>query len=449
MKRLILWLLLILAVGICAAVFLVPWNSVLENRLTAFLRSQGLEHVTFTLDKVGFYEATLNNVAIGEDNPLRLQSIKLQYTPKELSDGNFRDLTLTGLEIQAVQTEEGWKIAGIDGLPSRNDDAPAVSMGLSDIIDLLPFSKISITDSKITVNSPALQTSLPFNLLLEKAGQNTLDLVIDATDLSSGKNNISMGTIKAHAVQQETRGWEGAWIVESIDLGDAAPIPVISGNGTLSYEHSLTLDGSLADSAKAYRASFKGLYDPANMTASALTITAASFPFKEGTLSARNVVVPLDRKKNITVNLEVNKVSIGALLQTLTGSRVTATGTVSGRVPVILKKDGSYSLGKGALNANGGGIIHMSADAIPGNNAQIDLVRKILENLNYSVFSAAVDTTGGQGIMVRLSLEGSNPDVYDGRLVKLNVNLSGDILDFIQQNAMLFTNPEKLLEQVR
>lgn len=449
MKRLLLWLLLIIALSVTAAIFLVPWNSVLENRLTAFLRSQGMENVTFTLENVGFYEATLNNVAIGADNPLRLQSIKLQYTPQELAEGNFRDLSLTGLDLQLLQTEEGWKIAGLEGFPTSAKDEVPSSISISDIVDILPFTKISVTGSTLTISGENLQTILPFDLVLEKAAQKTLSLTMDSTNVSFGNTNLSLGSMKAQAVQDQDRNWAGEWNIESIDMGDAAPIPALSGGGKLAYTDHLIIYGALSSANKQYKASFQGLYDPSDAKNNALTITTASFPFKDGILSTRNVVIPLDGKKNITVKLDVNKVSVDALLQTLTGSRVTATGTVSGSVPVILKKDGTYSLGKGRLKADSEGVIQMSADAIPGDNAQVELVRKVLENLNYSVFSAAIDTSGGRGMAVKLTLEGSNPDVYDGRLIKLNVNLTGDVLDFIQQNAMLFTNPEKLLEQAQ
>jgi len=135
------------------------------------------------------------------------------------------------------------------------------------------------------------------------------------------------------------------------------------------------------------------------------------------------------------------------LMQTLTGSRVSATGTMSGNIPVIIRPDGSYTLGKGQLKADSNGSMSMPSEIIPGDTEQMDLVREILGNLHYSVLSASVYTSGKQGVVVRLALEGNNPDVYGGRAVKLNVNLTGDILDFIQQNAMLLTKPEQLLKQ--
>ena len=45
-----------------------------------------------------------------------------------------------------------------------------------------------------------------------------------------------------------------------------------------------------------------------------------------------------------------------------------------------------------------------------------------------------------------MTLQGNNPKVYKGKPVKLNVHLTGDILDVVRQ-SMLTSNPTKLLQQ--
>jgi hypothetical protein len=212
-------------------------------------------------------------------------------------------------------------------------------------------------------------------------------------------------------------------------------------------ERGITGTGALTDATKGYTASFHAGYNLVDSAKSQLTVDQVIIPFQSGVISAAKIAVPLNGDKPITVNTKVQKVSIDALLQKLTGERVSATGTVSGSVPIIVKRDGSFMVGKGSLQADGEGQIQMPGDVIPGDNQQVALVRQILEDLHYKVLTAAVETNGDKGITVHLSLEGNNPDVYGGRPVKLNVNLTGDLLDFIRQNAMLITNPEKLLEQ--
>ena len=73
-------------------------------------------------------------------------------------------------------------------------------------------------------------------------------------------------------------------------------------------------------------------------------------------------------------------------------------------------------------------------------------LREILEDFGYTRLSIAMNSDKKNNLGILMSIEGSNPAVYNGRAVKLNVNLTGDVLDFIRQNIMLLTNPESILE---
>ena len=447
MKRLfLLILILLLSVGIIAY-FIVPWNTLSERRITEFFTSQGFENVSFKINNVGLHEATFNNIRIGLENPFLLQSVTVQYSLKEIIAGNIRNIVLTGLDIKILQTEKGWKIAGIDGLRSSGTKNNATPL-LSDIVDLLPFSAITVEDSYLRIAGKSVQASLPFNMHLVKNTKTTLSITINASNIAASSAKASLGAITIKAEPDQNKNWKGEWVLESLGLGENFAIPALKGRGTLNNaDDMIVIEGFLASDKKIYNASFSTLINIKESKQNALAIKSAVFPFKQGLVSAKDIHIPFDRKNNIVVNLNVTKVSLNDLMQTLSGQRVTATGTVSGRMPIILKPDGTYTLGKGTLKADGNGLITMPADVIPGDNEQTQLVREILKNLHYSAFSAAVDTSGAKGMAVRLSLEGNNPDIYNGRIVKLNVNLTGDVLDFIQQNAMLFTNPEKLLEQ--
>ena len=446
-KRFFLLIALVLLLGGIAAYFFVPWNAVLAQRITAFLNQQGLQNISFEIDTVGMHQATLSNIKIGRENPLILQSVTVQYDPKELADGNLRDLTLIGLDVAVTQTDKGWVIAGLEDLKQKKSgEHPA--MTVSDVVDIIPFSTVEIKDSHLRIAGKSVQTALPFNLRLTKLPESIVDMTINAANWTSAGSNLSLGLITIKAQQDGASDWKGAWELKSLNLGEAMPIPVLAGGGDLSYiGNVITVKGALDSADKAYKASFTTAIDIKASGNNAITVTSVAFPFKGGIISSKNIIVPFNRGKDITIPLNVQKVSLDALMQTLTGQRVTATGTVSGRIPVVLRPDGSYALGKGTLKSDGKGLIQMPGNVIPGDNEQVQLVRQVLDNLHYSVFSAGVETGGEDGMIVKLSLEGNNPDVYNGRVVKLNVNLTGDVLDFIQQNAMLITNPEKLLKQ--
>lgn len=447
-KRLLILIFLIFLLCGVGAYFLVPWNDVLERKITAFLHERGIENVAFDIDSVGLHSATIKDISIGTDNPLALQSVTVQYDPRELAQGNFQDISLSGLTVKIIQTADGWSIAGTEGiLPKKNKESEGPGLSLSDIVDLLPFTKVEARDSILDIEGTSVRTSLPFSLILTKAPETTLAMTVNASNLTSPASDVALGMIHVDAKPDENRNWAGSWSLESLDFGEVLPVPVLAAKGDLVYTGSvLTVKGNIGDADKTHKAAFDMLVDAVDSAKNKITVSSVSFPFKNGNISSKNIVVPFDRKKNVTVNLTVRKVSLDDLMQTLTQGRVSATGTVSGNIPVIIRPDGSYTFGKGALKADDKGLLQMPGELIPGDTEQMTLVRQILENLHYSIFSAGVETSG-QNMTVRLSLEGNNPGVYGGRAVKLNVNLTGDVLDFIRQNAMLITKPEQLLKQ--
>lgn len=448
MKRIIIsFVILVLVGGVSAAAFFVPWNNIIESRLKDYLHSQGVNDVTFTVDNVALHEVTLSDLSLGAGNPLILNSVTVQYNPRELLNGTLRDLTLNGLDIHVFQENGQWTVTGLDSfMHTPESETPTPS--LSDIVEKLPFSIIRIDDSFIRISGDSIQATLPFTAILNKTPETALSLTISPSTLGVGASEYDLGTITAQMTPDENKNWSGSWTIDTLDTSKSLPFPVLAGKGALKYENTvLKGNGTLENADKTYTGSFNATYDITGKGTRSLIVTNVSFPFKEGHVSSKNISIPLGKRRDITANMTVKNVSMDALLGSLTGQRVVATGTVSGTVPVILKKDGTYSLGQGTLNADTAGIIQMSAEAIPGDNEQVGLVREILKNLQYTLLTAAVDTTGGQGIVVRLSLEGHNPDVYGGHPVKLNVNLTGDVLDFIQQNAMLITKPETFLKQ--
>lgn len=184
-----------------------------------------------------------------------------------------------------------------------------------------------------------------------------------------------------------------------------------------------------------------------DFSAITLNIGSAALSWKGGELTARNVHIILSASPVTKFDVHIQHVSVDELLQALTGNRVSATGAVSGTLPVIVGNDGTISFGQGSLKTDAPGTLSMPPESIPGDNAQVDLLRNILKNFHYNGLSIKMGNSGGNRISVLISLQGNNPDMYNGRLVNLNVNLTGDVLDYIKQNVLLLTNPQSFLNQ--
>jgi hypothetical protein len=432
--------LLILAVLSALTYFFLPWKSFLEGRLIAMIYQRGFQNVGFNIKEVGLDHAVLSNVVLGKENPLVLKSIELKYSPRELMSGKLQDIVLSDMTFKVTQSGNGWVFTGGDVLHAPETAAEKTPVDIPAILTKLPFSSLSIENSRLVVAGDGINGEIPFTASLT----DRFTLTTETTRLETGENALALGAVELVASPNDDgSAWQGAWKAESIAFSPAYPVPAMKATGTVSLQKNrLGITADLSDSGSDYSASAKASFDISDAAKNEIRITKASFPFKGGRVSTRNVVV----KQPMTIPLTVHRVSINELMSSLTKDRVTATGTVSGSVPVIIAKDGSFSFGKGAMKADSAGTIQMSAELIPSDQQQVALVREILENLNYSLLSAEVQSGQGGKMTVKLSLEGNNPKVYNGRAVKLNINLTGDVLDFIQQNIMLFNNPEKLLE---
>lgn len=450
-KKTIIWSLLA-ALGLCLLLLgMLPWKLMLAERIRAMLETQGVHDVGLELTDIGLKEAALSHVTIGADKLLTLERLDISYSPLDLWRGRFRELSLSGLTIQARQTPKTWVVTGLESWMDRPRETASKPFSLpvtAQEIDRIPFEGVSVKDSDLVVQGRDWDAALPFNIVWKKDDNSRLDVDSEGLRLKKADLEVRSGPVKLSA-HLESAAWQGTWTVDDIMLsGAAVPVPSITGTGTLTAEADrLQAAGKFQSADSSYKAEFTVSYPFDPEQEAVLVVTAASLPWKEGKLSAKNVRIPLRGNRPLDINLQVENVSIDELLQSVTGKRVTATGVVSGTMPLTIGRDGSLTVHKGNLRARGPGRISMPPDALPGENEQVNLVRKILADLQYSSFSIQTSTDAHDKLAILLSLEGRNPKVYDGRAVKLTVNLTGDVLDFIRKNIIFLTDPEQILKQ--
>jgi hypothetical protein len=436
---------------LCAlALFILPWKVEVGHRITRMLEAKGFQGVKLTLADVGLRKAKLQDISVGNETPLVLKNLDIDYTLKDIWRRNLREATLRGLVLEVVQKNDKWFVIGLENLKGAADASSTFEIPVSHAdFSFLPFDTINFADSTVTINTDAWHAKVPVAGKLEKAGDPKI--TYEGEHLTAKVGNVDIETGKAAlqaAIVPEEKAWKGTWTIGDIAFqGLSVPVPAMQAEGTgAATANRVMIKGTAKSADNTYNVTF-ALDKYLNNTPSLLTIVAASMPWKGGTISLRDEKIPLDMRQALRIDLHVRKVSVNDLMQALTGKRVSATGLFSGTVPVVIAKDGSLSFPEGGLNTEGPGTISMPSDAIPGTGEKIDLVRNILKNFQYATFSLSVDGTADKGLSVVLSLDGHNPEVENGRQVKLNVNLTGDVLDFIRQNVMLFNNPEALLKQ--
>jgi len=428
-----------------------PWKPWIETRLKTFLEVQGFQNPQLTVSYIGLTGIVLKDVAVGGDMPLHLNQISLGYSAATLLGGRLHEINIAGLTLEIRKDDENWNFSGIEKKPAtppsdRRRAIPVTSQALA----VIPFDTAKLEDSRLRIVSERWQLDIPVQLSWRK--EPTPELTYEAKGLALKAASVALSTGAATLktmLNEGERVWNGEWDINDVKMTGIGPdVPLMTGEGTLAAkEDELMIQGQLASADKAYRSNFRVDYFLNEPAKSRLEIVDTALPWNGGTVSAANVLVPFEDKRSVSLNLRVQSVSLSALLQQLTGKETAAAGAISGTLPVTIGADGTIAVQAGKLAAEGPGVIAMAPDTIPGDNEQVDVARNILKNFHYTTLSIGVDQDKDNKLSVLMTLEGSNPDVYAGRAAKLNVHLSGDVLNFIQQNLLILTNHQKLLRQ--
>lgn len=308
---------------------------------------------------------------------------------------------------------------------------------------------------EIAIGEPAYRMdhlSVEYALRALLTGDETKPVTLrsDAITLRAGETPIAIQTLTLVMSRQGSfKAWEGQWKAEGITVEDEAlALPPLTGAGTLQVDATaLNATGQFDSDAKTHAATVDVHYDFADEAKSKLTIAEARMPWGGGVVALTKTTLPLGAKKPIILTLNVRKVNVEPLIQALGVSGATATGAVSGNIPLTVMPDGKIKVGTGGLNAAEPGIITLPPETIPGENAQVSLVREVMKNLHYTVLGLSLASDSDGNLLVKLGVEGKNPDVENGRPVKLNVQLSGDLLDLLLQNMQLMSDPTTFIEQ--
>lgn len=434
---LLVFLLLVLAA------MLVPWKSLAEKRLTQMLEARGFSNVQLTVTALGLKQMELENISIGaEDQAITLDSLSLDYSLQDLWQGNFSKLELAGFRLSFEKGEKGWALNGYNAPASNGAGIPVTNAQ----INAIPFDQIGLDESGVQFLAEGWQADMPLQLEWNKVPPR-LSLTSPGINGESNSVEITTGPLAASLeFLDDSKGWEGEWNISAISIAGALPLPPLEAAGKISAkQEGVVADGRIRDESGQYRASFGFDYGIAQSAPAILSLEDVSMPWNGGTLSVKRATIPLSAA-SYKFTLDVNRVSLNQLLESTTGSRVVATGTLSGSIPITIRPDGGFTISAGSLKADEPGTLQMDPSTIPGDQAQIGLVRDVMQNLHYSEINLGV-TSGKDGkIAAQIVIQGNNPDIYNGRPVKLNLNLTGDVLNLIRQSIIPFNDPQNFLK---
>lgn len=439
LKSKILWLLVPLA-AIAVLTLITPWKGWLAGEITRQMRLQGVEVASLKIDGITPSKIILKDIVLGEKAGLTLQNLAVDYSPFDLLSGKLKTLTLSDLKLDVRQENGVWSLNGIKSSDGTGTiDIPDTQEAINNI----PVDSVNIQNATANIVSETWELSLPLSLVWQK-NEPFVSLQSDSLSFKQHDFKFKTGALVAD-VKFKDGTWSGAWNLDGVEIPD---YPFISVKGTIEIKDNiLRIIGDVKAEKDAGSGAFKLIYPFGAPEKISLVITQGTFAWGGGTIKAANTKIPLDGKTDIKTLLDIQNISVDTVLDLVAGQDVQATGTLSGKLPFIITPQGKILLEKGGMSANGDGVISLPASAIPGSGAEIDMTRSILENFEYDGLSIDVQELEGNRIALILSLSGNNPKVYDARAVKLNVRLGGDVLEFLQSNLMLFTDPQSLLDQ--
>ena len=136
------------------------------------------------------------------------------------------------------------------------------------------------------------------------------------------------------------------------------------------------------------------------------------------------------RDKN-TIDMRIEGLSLSKIIELEQQEGITGTGVLDGRIPIELS-DKEIVVTNGNLSAREpGGVIRFTPTpkiaALAETNRSVGMMVKALSNFQYQVLEVNSDYQAGGDLLLKVRLEGKNPDWQGGQPVNLNLNLQENI----------------------
>ena len=423
-------------VVLCAVIVVIaPWNMWVAAKIESQMVAMGLSSSSLSIAKLGLSHIDIIDFSAGDD--LSAATIRAEYTPELLQHYRVQNIVINQAKFKMVQSKAGWSVSGYQ--PPSSGQAAFPQMPRD--VQSMPFEMLSVLDSALHLRGVGWSGGIPFSVHISKG----LMASVHAASFEYGAMKFSLANLETILKPDHNERWVGSWKVKDFNLPEIANF---QGSGEIQIvSEQITISGNVSDDLNHITISFAFEYYFANPEAAKLTIKKATMPWGNGVISTSQAIVSLLAKDRIILPVYMNKVSVDEVMKVMAGKYVKATGTISGKVPVIIDRNGDISLGTGTLKADQDGSLSMPPDVIPGGGQQIEMTRDILKNFNYNQLQVDVSEEGADKIAVLLALKGNNPNVQNGRAVHLNVRLGGDVLAFIRSNVTMISQPETLFRE--
>ena len=165
-----------------------------------------------------------------------------------------------------------------------------------------------------------------------------------------------------------------------------------------------------------------------------------------GSVSIDKVNYDMEKQTAETVLL-LDNIPLQKLLDLQGMKKIFATGSIAGKIPLIMK-DQKFEIPAGKMDAlqNGQIIYSTTPEERAAANESMRITYEALSNFLYSELVSSITMAPDGQSLIRLQLKGINPSFQEGRPVHLNLSVEQNLLDLFR-SLSISTNIEEAISE--
>ena len=438
--------LLLLLLGLIVLGLYIKHTDFIRLKIIDTLKAQNITVTSLEIQSIGLSQAVFNNIRLTGNSYLSIYQLRIQYSIPGLIIGRLQLLEADGAQINIYKEADEFTIGGLESfLSTENTDKKAGFYTDTKFIKKLLPAKIKLKNFNISIKDQNTSLLFPLNISLDLDKMPKLSVQIPAIDMKVEPYQLITGKIVSDVVLDDNK-WQGIIAANSLNIKglDYQWDPLDIKMNVILDETSLSLNATADNPQKTIYSNFDVHIPVVNPANGSMHINHVKFPVGEGLVSSSDIRFGFSMKEPISFSVNFLNLDLKDILDTASKGKIKGKGKISGSFPIVYNSDGSFIVKGGQAQEEGGGIISVSPEILSGDSKELTFARTAMENFHYTKIKISVSYKDNKEY-INLKIEGKNPEAKEGRAVKLNVSLTGDIFSIIQQSLIPLNDVKKLL----
>lgn len=179
------------------------------------------------------------------------------------------------------------------------------------------------------------------------------------------------------------------------------------------------------------------------LTGPALQVNALSLNMLGGSIHSETTTLPWPLTDK-TLPLELRQIDVSQLLELFKVNGLSGSGRLNGVLPLTYR-DGALEVHDGLLNSTGAGTLKYAPSLEIPDNPGLQALR----NLHFQKLGMRINYASNGAYRTESTLEGSNPDFYDGYPVRFSLNINGELPGLFRSALFSGDFNRHILEQLQ